>query len=61
MSMGHFKNYNDMENPKYSEKTCPSATLSITYPTWKEMGPNQGLDRVRNEPYVWHSSLHPDV
>jgi hypothetical protein len=24
--------------PKYSEKTCPSATLSITNPTWPDLG-----------------------
>jgi hypothetical protein len=38
-----------MENPKYPQKTCPSTTLSITNPTWKEMGTNQGPDKVRNE------------
>jgi hypothetical protein len=24
--------------PKYSEKTCPSATLSTTNPTWPDLG-----------------------
>jgi hypothetical protein len=28
--------------PKYSEKTCPSATLSTTNPTWLEPGLNPG-------------------
>jgi hypothetical protein len=28
--------------PKYSEKTCPSATLSTTYPTWPDPGSNPG-------------------
>jgi hypothetical protein len=27
---------------KYSEKTCPSATLSITNPTWPDPGSNPG-------------------
>jgi hypothetical protein len=26
--------------PKYSEKTCPSATLSTTNPTWPDPGSN---------------------
>jgi hypothetical protein len=29
--------------PKYSEKTCPSATLSTTNPTWLDPGSNPGL------------------
>jgi hypothetical protein len=28
--------------PKYSEKTCPSATLSTTNPTWRDSGSNPG-------------------
>jgi hypothetical protein len=28
--------------PKYSEKTCPSATLSTTNPTWPDPGMNPG-------------------
>jgi hypothetical protein len=28
--------------PKYSEKTCPSATLSTTNPTWADPGANTG-------------------
>jgi hypothetical protein len=27
---------------KYSEKTCPSATLSTTNPTWADLGLNLG-------------------
>jgi hypothetical protein len=27
---------------KYSEKTCPSATLSTTNPTWPDPGSNPG-------------------
>jgi hypothetical protein len=29
-------------DPKYSEKTCPSATLSTTNPTWPDPGSNPG-------------------
>jgi hypothetical protein len=28
--------------PKNSEKTCPSAALSITDPMWLDLGSNQG-------------------
>jgi hypothetical protein len=28
--------------PKYLEKTCHSATLSTTNPTWPDMGSNPG-------------------
>jgi hypothetical protein len=28
--------------PKYSEKTCPSVTLSTTDPTWADAGSNPG-------------------
>jgi hypothetical protein len=28
--------------PKYSEKTCPSATVSSTIPTWPDLGANPG-------------------
>jgi hypothetical protein len=28
--------------PKYSEKTCPIATLSVTNPTWPDSGSNPG-------------------
>jgi hypothetical protein len=30
------------EKSKYSEKTCPSATLSTTNPTWPDLGSNPG-------------------
>jgi hypothetical protein len=30
------------EKPKYSEKPCPSATLSTTNPTWPDPGSNPG-------------------
>jgi hypothetical protein len=30
------------EMPKYSEKTCPDATLSTTNPTWPDPGLNPG-------------------
>jgi hypothetical protein len=33
-------NENWQGKPKYSEKTCPSATLSTTNPTWPDLGPN---------------------
>jgi hypothetical protein len=42
--MGHFYNENDRETPKCMEKN-----LSITNPTWTDMGLNQSLHRVRNE------------
>jgi hypothetical protein len=29
--------------PKYSEKTCPSVTLSNTNPTWPDLGSNPNL------------------
>jgi hypothetical protein len=34
-------NENWQGKPKYSEKTCPSATLSIN-PTWPDLGSNPG-------------------
>jgi hypothetical protein len=34
-------NENWEDKPKYSEKTCPSATLSTTNPTWLDLGSNQ--------------------
>jgi hypothetical protein len=33
--------------PKYSEKTCPSATLSTTNPTWPDPGSNPGRRGVK--------------
>jgi hypothetical protein len=35
--------YIDKGKPKNSEKTCPSATLSTTNPTWIDPGVNRGL------------------
>jgi hypothetical protein len=38
---------------KYSEKNCPSATLSTTNPTWPDLGSNPGLrggKRATNRP-----------
>jgi hypothetical protein len=33
----------DGGRPKYSRKTCPTATLSITNPTWTDPGSKPGL------------------
>jgi hypothetical protein len=35
-------NENWQGKPKYSEKICPSVTLSITDPTWPDLGSNPG-------------------
>jgi hypothetical protein len=35
-------NENWQGKPKYSEKTCPSATLFTTNPTWPDLGSNPG-------------------
>jgi hypothetical protein len=35
-------NENWKGKPKYSEKTCPSATLFTTNPTWPDLGSNPG-------------------
>jgi hypothetical protein len=35
--------------PKYSEKTCPSATLSTTNPTWPNPGSNPGRRGGKSE------------
>jgi hypothetical protein len=35
-------NVNWQGKPKYLEKTCPSATLSTTNPTWPDLGSNPG-------------------
>jgi hypothetical protein len=41
------KNHNGMiltgEDRKIRRKTCPSATSSITFPTWIDRGANLGL------------------
>jgi hypothetical protein len=36
------RNENWQGEPKYSEKTCPSATSSTTNPTWPDSGSNPG-------------------
>jgi hypothetical protein len=35
-------NENWQRKPKYSKKTCPSATLPTTNPTWPDLGSNPG-------------------
>jgi hypothetical protein len=35
-------NENRQGKPKYSQKTCPSSTLSTTYSTWRDVGSNPG-------------------
>jgi hypothetical protein len=32
--------------PKYSEKTCPSATFFATHPTWPDLGSNSATNRL---------------
>jgi hypothetical protein len=39
-------NENWQGKPKYSEKTCPIATLSTTNPTWPDLGSNPGHRRM---------------
>jgi hypothetical protein len=39
-------NENWQGKPKYSEKTCPSTTLSITNPTWPDLNSNLGRRRL---------------
>jgi hypothetical protein len=41
------RNKNWQGKPKYSEKTCPSATLSTTNPTWPDLGSNLGRRGVK--------------
>jgi hypothetical protein len=36
--------------PKCLEKTCPSATLSTTNPTWPDPGWNQGHHSGKQQP-----------
>jgi hypothetical protein len=46
--MEHRWNEVDKEKPKYSgKKTCPSAILSTTNPTWTDPGPKPGLSGGR--------------
>jgi hypothetical protein len=37
---GEFGGMNGQGKPKYSEKTCPDATLFTTNPTWPDPGLN---------------------
>jgi hypothetical protein len=39
---GEFGGINWQGEPKYSEKTCPGATLSTKNPTWPDPGSNPG-------------------
>jgi hypothetical protein len=41
--MKHWWNEIDREKPRYSGKSCPSANLSITNPTWTDPGSKPGL------------------
>jgi hypothetical protein len=41
--MEHRWNETDREKPSTWGKTCPSATLSTTNPTWTDPGSNPGL------------------
>jgi hypothetical protein len=56
-------NENWQGKPKYSEKTCPRATLSTTNPTWPDLGLNPGRRRgekpVTNRPS--YGTAHVDV
>jgi hypothetical protein len=48
--MEHRWNEIDRGKPKYyGEKTCPSATLSTTNPTWTDPASNPGLHGERPE------------
>jgi hypothetical protein len=52
--------------PKYSEKTCPSATLSTTNPTWRDPGLDlgrrvgQSTTRGMTPPYLHFTSAVRD-
>jgi hypothetical protein len=65
-------NENWQGKSKYSEKTCPSATLSITNPTRPDLGSNPGrrggkpaTNRLSYTPgfhvFIFHSSLFPQA
>jgi hypothetical protein len=43
VNMEHRWNDINRGKPKDSEKSCPSATLSTTSPTWTALSTNQGL------------------
>jgi hypothetical protein len=47
-------NENWQGKPKYSQKTCPSATLSTTNPEWSDLGSNTG--RRDGKPATNHPS-----
>ena len=49
MNMGHWWNDTDRSELKYSEKTCPSATLSTINPTWMAPQSNPGLRGQRSK------------
>jgi hypothetical protein len=41
----NWRNEDWQGKPKYSDKTCPGATLSTTNPTWPDPGSNPGPQR----------------
>jgi hypothetical protein len=47
--------------PKYSDKTCPSATLSTTNPTWPDQGSNSGRrgGKPATNRLSYGADLHP--
>jgi hypothetical protein len=49
--------------PKYSEKTCPSATLSTTNPTWPDLGSNPGRrgGKLATNRLIYGASMGPSV
>jgi hypothetical protein len=55
-------NENWQGKPKYSEKTCPSATLSTTNPTWSDLGSNPscrgGKPATNSMSYGTTSQIH---
>jgi hypothetical protein len=54
-------NENWQGKPKYSEITCPSATLSTTNPTWTDLGSNTGRrggNPVTNRLSYGHDPAH---
>jgi hypothetical protein len=56
MGMEQWWNDTDRGNQKNSEKICPSDTLSITNPTWTDLGANPGLRGEKSLSYL--SNLH---
>jgi len=46
MKIGHWWGKSDGDNPKYSKKACPTATLTCTNVAWIFPASNPGL---RNE------------